>query len=814
MCVYFVKNYYISQKQNSISTFSFARDIKVNDLSGTLSQAAIVDSSLSDIKSFLNRPVRIKTFQWTPGSSVNGFTNPWSDFLTSASVAAKIQNYARIRGKLHLRFLINSNSFYYGSLIMSYVPLYSIDEVTLSRTLSAPETADYIEILQRPHVILDPATSLDRDMVLPFFYPYAYFPLTGETKDISVLGYLCFNDLNTLRHANGATDPVQVTVYAWMDEVDLCVPTTYVSTMEESKKDSEIGPVSKACTALGKAADLAARVPFLSPYATPVSMAAKLGYSAAKALGFSRPENTQSITRVYTNPTSEFAQTDRSDCCEVFALDSANTLSIDPMSVNLSDDEMNLSTLCKRESYVYSQTIGLDTSDTVISSIRVRPIVSQINGSEYHFPIVSFCSLPFRFWRGTLNYKFQFVASSFHKGRFRITWDPYPDATNMVDSDYFNSVYTYVIDLEKEREFTMSVPYAHFKPFLQNTKSGTVISNTVLSPTEYDNGTISLIVLNPIVSPNTTSFSSIYMNLYISAGDDFQLVYPESSLVDNLTYFSTMSSDLISPIDEDTDDSTQILAVSSHPFNLDCNGECVMNLRSLTKRVQHVYCRSITYTPTAASEVVFSITDYDRPLFRGPTVSGAWTNNSIAYNLASHNFITHFEPCFAGRKGGYKIKVIPVLQSQSAISSLNNKFIHMTKYTPDVDFSLTDSFSSWASTTTGQYAESYYDLLHKNFTGFDAQMIKTMTNHVLDPSLPYYGDRKFLCSRTINNPSSAYESGIYGWGNATSATLSGKITASYISCHFTKFVSTREDYSLFFFVSTPVCYFTDDVAPV
>jgi len=584
---------------------------------------------VSDIKSFLARPVRIKTFAWTPGSSVDGYLNPWSTFLNSAAVAAKIKNYARIRGKLHLRFLINSNSFYYGSLIFSYIPLYSVDEVTMSRTLSAPQTADFVEILQRPHLLLDPATSLDRDFVLPFLYPYAYFPLTGETNDIGQMGILCYNDLNILRHANGSTDPVQVSVYAWMEDVDLCVPTTYVSTMgktkvvaEESKVDSDLGPVSKVCSAVGKVADVAGKIPFLAPYTTPVSMAAKLGYSLAKTMGFSRQENTESMHRVYPNITAEFAQTDRADCSEVFALDSANTLSIDPGSVNLAEDEMDMLSLCKRDSFVYTQTIGLDVTDTVISSIRVRPIVSQTYGSEYHFPIISYCSLPFKYWRGTLKYKFQFVASAFHKGRFRITWDPYPDATNIVDPDYFNSAYTYVVDLENEREFTFSVPYAHFKPFLINSTSGTVISNAILSPTEYDNGTLSVMVLNPIVSPNSTSFSDIYMNLYISAGDDFQLVYPDSTEIYNLTYFSTMESDMIVPFDNDTTNDDEILAVSDHKFNLDCNGECIMNIRALTKRVQHCYSRTILITTTVNSEIAFGLQDYDRPLFRGKANNG------------------------------------------------------------------------------------------------------------------------------------------------------------------------------------------------
>lgn len=171
MCI-FVKIFYISKNFNSsdlITSFNFAREPQIKDLSGKIMSSTLIDSVNSDLKDFLSRPIRIQSLSWTPGTSINGSIDPWATFFASTAVAAKIKNFSRIRGKLHLRFLISSNSFYFGSLVFSYIPLPTLDEVTMSRTLTSPVPADFVEIMQRPHVLMDPTTSLDREIVLPFF---------------------------------------------------------------------------------------------------------------------------------------------------------------------------------------------------------------------------------------------------------------------------------------------------------------------------------------------------------------------------------------------------------------------------------------------------------------------------------------------------------------------------------------------------------------------------------------------------------------------------------------------------------------------
>jgi len=586
----------------------------------------------------------------------------------------------------------------------------------------------------------------------------------------------------------------------------------------EISKDNALGPGAKFASAVHAIFSTLSEVSFLKPYTTPIEVASKMGYEFAKEHGLSRPENTKSVTRVRDGHLFDLAQTDRADTSEILALDSANTLSIDPQTVNLDQDEMDILTLAKRKSFFFTTTIAVVAQDSVIASFRVRPSVAQTYGvsfTEYHYPIVSFCSLPFGYWRGTLKYTFQFVASAYHKGRFRITWDPYPSATNMVDSNFFNTTYTQVLDLEGDRELTFSVPYAHFKPYLANTRySADFSTSAILVPSSSDNGVISVMCLSPLVSPNTTSFQPIYMNVYLSAGDDFSLAYPDDDKLTTLSYFSTSATDVVEPLDDSHEHQTEILKSIPYPCALVANGENIMSIRALTKRVSFCYTKSVSVTASAAS-MFFSLylQDFDRPLFRGNGTDGNWTYSTFTPNLSTHNFITHFEPCFVGRKGGYKVKYVPffVYSNNNQITPGLYSPISLQKVTIG-DSSKMDygSVNIASYTTQNDYKRDYYGLLNSRgliYPALGAGMIKYGSDNVVDASLPYYGDRKFLCARVINNPGTK-SSGSYGWGNATRVSTFNMGATSSGTYNFSKFVSTRDDYSLFFYLSSPVCYYS------
>jgi hypothetical protein len=69
-------------------------------------------------------------------------------------VINRLNNYQLLKSKLHVRFVINGNGFYYGRLMADYTMLPNVDDVTSTSTLVA---ANAIPASQRMKVFIDPS---------------------------------------------------------------------------------------------------------------------------------------------------------------------------------------------------------------------------------------------------------------------------------------------------------------------------------------------------------------------------------------------------------------------------------------------------------------------------------------------------------------------------------------------------------------------------------------------------------------------------------------------------------------------------------
>nr|6SHL_B Chain B, VP2 [Chaetoceros tenuissimus RNA virus type II] len=171
---------------------------------------------------FLSRPIKIQQYQWTPGVQLFQTFNPWSDYFGNADVLEKINRFRNLRCKLCLKVLINGNSFYYGRALLSYNPYLRNDQVTVNRSFFIQ---DLIAASNKPHILLDPCSSEGGQMCLPFIWPENYLDITSTGWE-DQMGECIIHDFDVLRHANGGTDPITVSIFAWAEDVSLLIPTT------------------------------------------------------------------------------------------------------------------------------------------------------------------------------------------------------------------------------------------------------------------------------------------------------------------------------------------------------------------------------------------------------------------------------------------------------------------------------------------------------------------------------------------------------------------------------------------------------------
>lgn len=745
------------------------------------------------ISEFLAKPVRVFSGSWTVGASFGKFLTPWEYFLGTVPVSRKLANYARLRGKPRISVLLNSNGFYFGSLAAIWTPLHTTRDLDPTRIDTEPPAAvaaDFVELLQRPHLLLDPATSPTGEMILPFVYPYPYYALNAGDASTNISpGSLLIHSLNILRHANGGTDPVTVTVFFSLADAEVSVPTTYYAASERGFSIAD----TKATKMLGSMASMA-----LGPYAKPAEIAFEAGSAIARHMGFSRPENTEPLAPMDLKMYGQMAVTDKNDTMEILALSTANQVAVPSECISIPNTDTDILNLSKRYSYFGTATWGIASAvDSVINSTAVTPMVTVLNDTEIHSPIISYMSKPFAYWRGTIKYKVQVFASAQHKGRLRITWDPYPTA-QINNGDFFNTPYTYILDLDETREIEIEVPYFRVKPFASILPYSTPINNTAQTPTAgRDNGILNVHVLNNLVTPNTTAASSVYVNFWIAAGDDFAVFVPQNDNLAQESYFAASAT--FGP------------TTGAHVHEI-VQGESVTDILALCKRETLFAYYPTGYSGDLGARVFITLTEFDKPFYYGK--KGANVGRFYAgvvgqsWDLCRPNFISHFEPCFALRRGNYKsrynVDYINTAFSHSVggiytISEVANKGFSITKAQ---DLSTTNT----ALNTTGPYAAA--KVFWANTA--DGGVAATVTNHAWNGNVaarfPYYDDALAKpCGRVTNVTDANTE---HGRSHTLHLRLVKATTQNnYLSnINIIRWVAAAEDYSLHFFISTPITF--------
>lgn len=504
---------------------------------------ATADTSDALLEDFFKRPIRITTLDWDVGNSLPFTTiNPWQAFFENPRIENRITNFKNLRCNLKVKLVINGNGFHYGRALASYRPLHTEDEYPVWRTL-VPNSV--VSASQRMHVWLDPTKSQGGTMSLPFVWNRNTLSIPDE--DWRSMGEIDIGSLTTLEHANGGTDQVAISIFVWAEDVVLSMPTSTSPgslTPQAGPMDEYDGakPISGPATALAKVAGTLENIPGIAPYATATKTAANAVSGVAGALGLSRPVDDSGIATYKPAYAGNMANTNVVDTSNKLSFDVKQEVTIDPSAVGMgNDDEMNLSSITQRESYLTQFNWAReDNADEILWSSYVTPLLFASSGTspnEIFATPMCYASMAFKQWRGTIRYRFQIVASQFHKGRIKVVYDPHFNTT----SEY-NIQYTQVIDLANSRDFTVDIGWGQPFSFLDVPTFSTSISwydNGSLGGERIRdcNGTISVYSVNSLTSPSDSN-DPVQILVSVSSGPDFELVNPTADNLDLCTFYA------------------------------------------------------------------------------------------------------------------------------------------------------------------------------------------------------------------------------------------------------------------------------------
>ena len=740
----------------------------------------------AELGEFWARPVIIAPYRWDTTFFAQEL-DPWNALFNNKRISNRLSNYNLFKGKCKIKIVVNGGPFYYGRLMVAYLP-YADKDLTTAKDPSVP--LNRLIMSQCPHVFIDPTTDHSVEMELPFFFHSDYVRLIDTDVDRQ-LGKLYFYQMSPLRHANtdlaatGAS--ISLSVYAYFEGVEVHGPTARniygISQQSKREKEDVSKPISQPATAIASAAKVLSRVPIISPYATAIETAATMTATIASALGYCRPTDCVEPGRLQPRMVGNLGVTNTTDSCMTMALDVKQALSIDPRICGLDGiDELAITNLTTKESFITSfPWTENENPEAMIGTVLVTPYLNTlVAGTTYPSAMAGVASL-FQYWTGTIKFKLQVVCSAYHRGRLAIVYDPNVPLLGQVRED--NIAYTEIVDISENREFEISI--SNFQPFhwfrrIPGWEAVTKYStNPILTSQEYANGVLSIYVLNELTVPNSDASvdTSVDILLYAYTGDDFEVANPSPDIRRNTIAISEQSS-IDDPAEVDEVQHAQHTPSVKESSHLVYIGEKVTSLRTLLRRYNG-YMRYL-YQYSDTNENSLQVSHQMFPLRKGAGQGTPYTG----LNGVSTTLLSLLSTAFCAWRGQVRWKIV-YLGPPSTIYGCR----------------ITGTLSSAAYRVTNQNITTGTQDMQdfEEIEAFGCYGGSTITTDHMNPSieleLPFYSNYKFCAGKVsdlLDSPSAAVRQHF---------TISARelTTESVASKQLSFFVAGGEDMSFMYF---------------
>lgn len=444
-------------------------------------------SETNEILGVLSRPTIISTGTWSSSDSVLSIAPadmsvvtplvdidfPSSLIAANQQVSNKLSGFTYFKASIVIRVMVNAAPFYAGKLLGVFRPFYT----------GSPrdQTKNHLSSLSSfPHLEIDAGTGRSAELVVPFVIENHAWDLTNNL--LQELGRFQLFVLNPLSSAE-APSSCSYSIYAYFKHPELTMPTGY-------------------------AADL------------PTVLSTELRGSTTFIKGIrSKPSNDKPHAQADDTPSTSFANIPARAFNVKQKVDRSVPLQLMPnitLGNNSAGQEMDsITELCKREAIVrqFSWSATNAAGDELFDH-PVSPNIgnSGLEGTTQYETIQSYVANFFRFWKGTMNYRFSIAKTAYHSGRLRILYVPGPtNASATYDS---NNTYSVVWDVRESDTCNFSIPFVSAFDVCRADK---VLSSGANGVTTF-NGRMYVTVLNPLIASSTVA-DSVDINVWHSSPD-------------------------------------------------------------------------------------------------------------------------------------------------------------------------------------------------------------------------------------------------------------------------------------------------------
>lgn len=492
----------VEQKENVIltshSTDSVAKPVEVTP---GVWEDLCSPQQIKEYTQLMSRWQLFSQLEWSkddkPGHELWSKKLPY-DFVKEKSRSpstALFSQYAYFRSDFEVKIVVNSNKFHCGMLQASFY--YGAES-----DLHYKDRNNVYSASQLTHCIIDSAQSSDGILKIPYRY---YKPLLAtmardDDKDILNIGRMRILVLNSLQAVND-NNPVSVSVFLRFTN-----PSFHGMKPRELGIQSEMLGLNAVVTAAANMVNQNFPDPQRDNPSDVIPAKPMVPWSAHSwCVGDMLPEPTN-----------------------VLRLQGSGNTPHPPGSLS-AEPEMNIDYV--KRIYGLFRTFKWSTSDKkgkVLYRIPFSPkldeypkmVVSHETARSCDvMPPLSVLASLFAYWRGSIEYRLDFVSTSFHTGRLIIAYMPLLDAMNDINPDLLTYCDHIIVDLRDSKQINYVNSFLSDKPWYP-LRSATHHS-TVYRPPGY----IYIAVLNELNCVNTVS-NFIEINAYMRAGEDFELHVP------------------------------------------------------------------------------------------------------------------------------------------------------------------------------------------------------------------------------------------------------------------------------------------------
>lgn len=515
------------------------------------SNSAQGQAHILTLDDFFRRPIKVTdgTFPLNSLSTID--LHVWELYTSDPAVRAKFRNYAYVRGDLHVRIAMTGTPFHRGKVMVSYqpYPLRNENLINIRATVAAYPLGHQNLLTgylsqSRECKVMDVRENVPIEVLCPFISPKSMHRLFNTSasvltdvtpyEDLEEAGDIILHTMNLPQCIDPAGDGIRYYVYAWMENVELGVPTgTHVAVRTESQVDDyrtesaderKTGPVQKFASGAAGITSLLQAAPYIGPFAKASTIALSAVAGVASIFGWAKPVIIDDNPQFVKNAAFQNgANTIGCDTNFRITLDPMQELTIDNACVGSSQDELTIQYLASRQSFLVA--ISWDVTDLPMVPIFTSAVTPMLNVTEvinshniFQPSAMSFAVQPFAYWRGDIEFTFEIVCSQYHRGKLMIIYEPNSDQQVLIESTLdLNKQFVKVIDIQETQTFTVSIGWANFRSWAKTWRhltsapfTGTALP-LALGGSSYNNGFITVVPFTQLTSPDG---SNIEINVY------------------------------------------------------------------------------------------------------------------------------------------------------------------------------------------------------------------------------------------------------------------------------------------------------------